>query len=99
MAERGTSSRPSTCRRSALDATDSGRSRVEVSITRFPSVREPAGHWCLWGAALEEARVPNELVTVSGGGHGGFTDAESARIYTAIRDFLSTHGVLKGTSN
>ena len=59
----------------------------------------PYSHGVRLHQALEEARVPNELVTVSGGGHGGFTDAESARIYTAIRDFLNTHGVLKGASN
>ena len=49
--------------------------------------------------ALDEAGVPNTLVTVPGGGHGGFTYAEQVRIYAAIRDFLSTHRVLTATSN
>lgn len=49
--------------------------------------------------ALEAAGVPNELVTVRGGGHGGFPEAENVRIYQAIRRFLRTHDVLKMTSN
>ena len=59
----------------------------------------PYDHAVRLHEALDEAGVPNELVTVPGGGHGGFTDAEYVRIYTAIRDFLSTHSVLTATSN
>ena len=59
----------------------------------------PYSHGVRLHQALEEARVPNELVTVAGGGHGGFSNAENVRIYAAIRDFLRTHDVLKGTSN
>jgi acetyl esterase/lipase len=43
--------------------------------------------------ALDAARIPNQLVTVPGGGHGGFTDAEMTRIYSAIREFLANHRV------
>jgi len=49
--------------------------------------------------ALDKAGVPNQLITVPGGGHGGFTNAESVRIYAAITGFLNTHHVLTGTSN
>ena len=59
----------------------------------------PYDHGVRLHEALDEAGVPNELVTVPGGGHGGFTDAENVQIYTAIRDFLSTHSVLTATSN
>ncbi len=45
--------------------------------------------------ALDTAGVPNRLVTVPGGGHGGFSDPEMLRIYTAIREFLDLHGVGK----
>lgn len=38
--------------------------------------------------ALTKAGVVNELVTVPGGKHGGFTDAETTRIYAAIAAFL-----------
>lgn len=43
--------------------------------------------------ALKTAGVPNELVTVRGGKHGGFTDEESIRIYGAIRSFLAGNHV------
>jgi acetyl esterase/lipase len=41
--------------------------------------------------ALEKARVPNRLVTVPGGLHGGFSQSEMVRIYSEIREFLSAH--------
>lgn len=41
--------------------------------------------------ALEKARVPNRLVTVPGGLHGGFSQPEMVRIYNDIREFLSAH--------
>lgn len=44
--------------------------------------------------ALTKARVPNQHVTIPGGKHGGFSDAEMAIAYTAIRSFLDKH-VLK----
>ena len=46
-------------------------------------------------AALDAAGAPNRLVTVPGGGHGGFSDPEMVQIYTAIREFLDLHGVGK----
>lgn len=44
--------------------------------------------------ALDKAGVANELVTVPGGKHGGFTRAETRRIFLAIRGFLTKHGLL-----
>ena len=41
--------------------------------------------------ALEKARVPNRLVTVPGGLHGGFSQPEMVRIYSEIREFLGAH--------
>jgi acetyl esterase/lipase len=41
--------------------------------------------------ALEKARVPNRLVTVPGGLHGGFSQQEMVRIYLEIRQFLAAH--------
>jgi acetyl esterase/lipase len=41
--------------------------------------------------ALEKARVPNRLVTVPGGLHGGFSQSEMVRIYAEIREFLGAH--------
>ena len=44
--------------------------------------------------ALAEAGVPNELVTIKGGGHGQFKDAELEDAYRKIRAFLHSHGLL-----
>ena len=38
--------------------------------------------------ALQEAGVTNELVTVTGGGHGGFSTPDMQRVFSSIRDFL-----------
>lgn len=46
--------------------------------------------------ALTKVGVPNKLVTVPGGRHGGFSQAEMISIYADIRNFLSTH-VAPGT--
>ena len=43
--------------------------------------------------ALDEAGVPNELITIEGGGHGGFKTAEMERIYKAISAFLAKHHI------
>ncbi len=58
----------------------------------------PYDHGVRLHRALDAANVPNELVTVPGGGHGGFSAAENARIYAAIRAFLSAHGVATETN-
>ncbi|MEO8467439.1 MAG: alpha/beta hydrolase [Gammaproteobacteria bacterium] len=44
-------------------------------------------------AALKKAGAPNELLTVPGGGHGGFTPEERVRIFTRIRAWLGEHGL------
>jgi len=46
--------------------------------------------------ALTKAGVPNQLVTILGGKHGGFTREERTRIYTAIREFLAKNGLSSG---
>jgi len=44
-------------------------------------------------AALDRAGVPNELVTVPGGGHANhnFSDAEMIRIHKRVEAFLLAH--------
>ena len=49
--------------------------------------------------ALEKAHVPNRLVTVPGGKHGGFSQAERVTIYAAIREFLAQHVPEPSTSS
>jgi acetyl esterase/lipase len=41
--------------------------------------------------ALDAASVPNELVTIKGGGHGSYPDAEQLRAYERIWAFLDAH--------
>ncbi len=46
--------------------------------------------------ALDKAGVANRLVTVKGGGHGGFTKAQRRDIYDVIFKFLSERGLMPG---
>jgi acetyl esterase/lipase len=45
--------------------------------------------------ALAKVNVPNQLVTVPGGGHGNFTADQRVVVYTAIKAFLSKNGLLQ----
>jgi acetyl esterase/lipase len=58
----------------------------------------PYEHAVALHARLTEAGVANELVTVPGGKHGGFTDPESARIYAAIATFLRKNNLERSMS-
>lgn len=51
----------------------------------------PYQHGVQLHQALDTAEVPNQLVTVPGGGHGGFPNHELLRIYGAIQSFLNDH--------
>lgn len=54
----------------------------------------PHDHAVRLHQALDAARVPNQLVTIPDGGHGGFSRDENVRIYRTIRAFLQEHGLL-----
>jgi acetyl esterase/lipase len=43
--------------------------------------------------ALSKVNVPNQLLTIPGAKHGGFTADERTRIYVAIREFLAKNGL------
>lgn len=45
-------------------------------------------------AALDKAGVPNQLVTIHGGGHDGFSSQELVDSFNAIREFLRKQGIL-----
>lgn len=45
--------------------------------------------------ALDEAKVPNQLLTIPGGTHGGFKRDEYIRAYATIREFLKKQGITK----
>jgi acetyl esterase/lipase len=44
--------------------------------------------------ALAKTNTPNQLLTIAGGRHGGFTPEQRTRIYVTIREFLAKHGLL-----
>lgn len=56
----------------------------------------PYSHSLRLRDALNKAGVPNELVTIPGGKHGGFSPEERVRIFTAIRQFLTKHNLPVG---
>jgi acetyl esterase/lipase len=43
--------------------------------------------------ALAKVNVPNQLVTIPGGGHGNFTPEQRDKIYITIREFLAKNGL------
>jgi len=53
----------------------------------------PYGQSVRFHAKLTAAGVPNQLITVPGGNHGGFSKSEMVRIYGAIKEFLKSNGI------
>lgn len=53
----------------------------------------PYAHSTRLHDALNKAGVPNEMVTIAGGGHGGFSPPETQRVAAAVRAFLIKHGI------
>jgi acetyl esterase/lipase len=54
----------------------------------------PYQHGVRLREALDKAGVPNELLTIPGGKHGGFTNEETLKIQATINQFLVKHGIL-----
>lgn len=54
----------------------------------------PYSHATQLHAALDKAGVPNKLITIQNGRHGGFTRAEMLSIYGEIKEFLRKHAIL-----
>jgi len=54
----------------------------------------PYQHGVRLHEALDHAGVPNQLVTIPGGGHGGWSREENLRGQQAVFQFLHEHGVL-----
>jgi acetyl esterase/lipase len=53
----------------------------------------PYQHSVRLKAALDKVGVPNELFTVPGGHHGGFSPDQNVQVYGAIRQFLKKQGL------
>ena len=57
----------------------------------------PYSHAVRLHEALTKAGVRNQLLTLPGAGHGGFTDEEELKAFEAVRAFLAGAGVFAGT--
>jgi acetyl esterase/lipase len=55
----------------------------------------PYNHAVRLHKALDDAKVPNQLLTIPGGDHGSFSRDESLKIYATIREFLKKRGITK----
>jgi acetyl esterase/lipase len=64
-----------------------------ISIHGDADPTVPYNHSVKLHEALRKAGVPNELVTVPKGGHGGFPNDQWQRAYGAIQAFLNANGL------
>jgi acetyl esterase/lipase len=55
----------------------------------------PYSHAVRLHAALEKAGVPNKLITIHGGKHGGFNREALKNSFAVIREFLRNNNILK----
>jgi acetyl esterase/lipase len=53
----------------------------------------PYSHAVRLHEALARTGVSNQLITIPGGGHGGFDEAQTQRIYAGLFQFLEANGV------
>lgn len=66
-----------------------------ITIHGDQDIIVPYSHAKRLHAALDQAGVPNQLVTIKGAGHGGFNRQALVESYAAIREFLRKNKVLK----
>jgi len=59
----------------------------------------PYSHATRLHEALTKAGVANQLLTIPGGKHGGFSPDETLKIFTTIQSFLIKHNLLNGTTS
>ena len=57
----------------------------------------PYAHAVRLHNALDAHHVPNQLLTIPGGRHGGFSPEETSMIYGVIRQFLTDHALMPGS--
>ena len=70
-----------------------------LTIHGDADVTVPYSHAVRLHAALEKAGVPNQLLTIPGGKHGGFSGPETLKIYATIREFLGRYHLGKTESS
>ncbi|NER07129.1 MAG: alpha/beta hydrolase [Okeania sp. SIO3C4] len=54
----------------------------------------PYNHAVKFHEALNQANVPNQLLTISGGGHGGFSYSQNMKVYKHIEAFFIKNDLL-----
>jgi acetyl esterase/lipase len=59
----------------------------------------PYNHAVRLHQELQKAGVSTQLLTIPGGKHGGFNRAETIKIHSTIREFLTKHNLLQGASS
>ena len=55
----------------------------------------PYNHAVRLHEGLTKAGVPNQLLTIPGGKHGGFTKEEMTKVYAAIKEFLKKNKIVE----
>lgn len=55
----------------------------------------PYSHATRLREALDKAKVPNQLLTITGGGHGGFSQADYVKSYETIWTFLRQQKIVQ----
>ena len=56
----------------------------------------PYTHGVRLHKALDAVGTPNQLLTIAGGRHGGFSGEQMSMIYAVIRQFLTEHALMPG---
>src|SRR5207237_248490 len=77
---------------SPIEYVRAGRPPV-IKIHGDAELTVPYQHSVRLKAALDKAGVANDLFTVPGGHHGGFTAEQNVQVYGAIRQFLKKQGL------
>ena len=66
-----------------------------LTIHGYVDSTVPYSHAVRLHKALTSAGVPNQLLTIAGGKHGGFTEKQVLKIYSTTVNFLKRHGIEK----
>ena len=92
--------------RRAVGEKAGGPQRSQIGIIRVKCVYRiahggdkddvvPYSHATRFKEALDKVKVKNELYTIKGGGHGGFTQAEFVGAYNEIWKFLRDNKIFE----
>jgi hypothetical protein len=69
----------------------------QLRAKRDPTI--PCSRNVRFHQALDKAGIRNELGTIPGGKHRGFSDTEITKAYAAIRGFLDKQTIIRQPTN